>query len=367
MTDWQAEARALHRSAYIADAHADSLLWNRDLARRQRSGHLDFVRLAEAGVRLQVFTVVTHGFPFVDGFRAFATLRGWPRSALRSPWTRALWQIERLKGFCAAGGARLATDPQSLAAAARQGQLACVLGIEGAHALEGRVDRVEELARRGVAFLGLTHLIPNELGGSSFPLRGRRGLTPLGAQVVEVMGSLGLAVDVAHASRRLLQALLEQREARVFCSHTGVAALGPAWRNLDDRTLRGIAERGGVIGILFGTPYLGSRRLEAVVAHIEYALSVAGEESVCLGSDFDGFVPLPRGMHDVTELWKVTALLLARGHPRPTVERILGGNLRRFLGEILVAIENRAAASAHRAGAAGGGDSRDSNQRHAIS
>jgi membrane dipeptidase len=353
MRDWQAEARALHQSAYVADAHADSLLWNRDLGRRQRSGHLDFVRLAEAGVRLQVFTIVTQGFPFVGGFGLFAALRGWPRSAARSPWTRALWQMERLKDFCAAGSARLATDPESLAAAASQGQLACVLGIEGAHALEGQIDRVEELARRGVAFLGLTHLAPNALGGSSFPLRGRRGLTPLGAQVVAAMGSLGLAVDVAHASPRLLQALLEQREARIFCSHTGVAALGPAWRNLDDRALRGIAERGGVIGILFGTPYLGSRRLDAVVAHIEHALSVAGEESVCLGSDFDGFVPLPRGMHDVTDLWKVTALLLARGHPRPTVERILGGNLRRFLGEVLGAIKVRVAPT-HLGGAAAG-------------
>jgi membrane dipeptidase len=356
MTDfraWEAEARALHRAAYVADAHADSLLWNRDLGRRQRSGHLDFVRLAETGVRLQVFTVVTHGFPFVGGFRAFAALRGWPRSAARSPWTRALWQIERLKGFCAAGGARLATDPESLQAAERGGQLACVLGIEGAHALEGRVDRVEELARRGVAFLGLTHLASNELGGSSFPTRGRRGLTPLGAQVVQAMGSLGLAVDVAHASRRLLEALLAQREARVFCSHTGVAALGPAWRNLEDRALRAIAERGGVIGILFGTPYLGSRRLEAVVGHIEHAISVAGEEAVCLGSDFDGFVPLPRGMRDVTDLWKVTALLLARGHPRPRIERILGGNLRRFLGEILAALRSRASAQPHLGGAAG--------------
>jgi membrane dipeptidase len=354
MTDWrawEAEARGLHKAAYVADAHADSLLWNRDLGRRQRSGHLDFVRLAETGVRLQVFTVVTHGFPFLGGFRAFAAVRKWPRTAARSPWTRALWQIERLKAYCATGGARLATDPESLQATEREGKLACVLGIEGAHALEGRVDRVEELARLGVAFLGLTHLASNELGGSSFPLRGRRGLTALGAEVVEAMGSLGLAVDVAHASRRLLQSLFEHREARVFCSHTGVAALGPAWRNLDDRALRAIAERGGVIGILFGTPYLGSRRLEGVVAHIEHALSVAGEESVCLGSDFDGFVPLPRGMHDVTDLWKVTALLLARGHPRPTVERILGGNLRRFLGEILAAIQSRGAPT-HLGGAA---------------
>jgi membrane dipeptidase len=339
----ETEARAIHRTAYVADAHADALLWNRDLRVRQRRGHVDFVRLAEAGVRLQVFTVVSRGFPFIGGFPAFALAHGWPLEAIRSPWTRTLFQLDRLTRLCAEGAAVLATAPGALASAEREGKLACVLGIEGGHALEGKVDRVSELARRGVAFVGLTHLVPNELGGSSFPFRGRQGLTVLGGQVLEAMAASGLAVDVAHASRRLLAALLEQRQGRIFCSHTGVAALGPRWRNLDDAALRRIADRGGVVGIIFGTPYLGSRRLEAVADHLEHALRVAGEESVCLGSDFDGMVPLPAGMRDVTDLWKLTALLLARGHPRARIERILGLNLRRFLAEVLGEIERRSA------------------------
>ena len=338
----EAEARALHRTAYVADAHADALLWNRDLRTRQRRGHVDFVRLAEARVRLQIFTIVSRGFPFVGGFPAFALAHGWPLGAVRSPWTRTLFQIDRLTRTCEGGSAVLARTPADLVGSG-EGRLACVLGIEGGHAIEGRVERVGELARRGVAFMGLTHLVPNELGGSSFPFRGRRGLTALGLQVLEAMGAHGLAVDVAHASRRLLAALLDQRQARIFCSHTGMAALGPRWRNLDDDALRRIADRGGVVGIIFGTPYLGSRKLEAVADHLEHAVRVAGEEAVCLGSDFDGLVPLPSGMRDVTDLWKLTAILLRRGHPRSRIERVLGLNLRRFLGEVLVEIERRTA------------------------
>ncbi|MGZ3480423.1 MAG: dipeptidase [Myxococcaceae bacterium] len=333
----------MHRQAYLADAHADALLWNRDLRVRQRRGHVDFVRLAEAGVRLQVFTVVSRGFPFIGGFPAFALAHGWPLGAIRSPWTRTLFQIDRLTSACASGAAVLATTPATLEAADRGGKLACVLGVEGGHAIEGRVERVGDLARRGVAFMGLTHLVPNELGGSSFPLRGRLGLTALGATVLEAMASHGLAVDVAHASPRLLGTLLAQETARIFCSHTGVAALGPRWRNLEDAALRRIADRGGVVGIIFGTPYLGSRRLEAVADHLEHAVRVAGEEAVCLGSDFDGLVPLPSGMRDVTDLWKLTAILLDRGHPRAWIERILGLNLRRFLSEILGDLERRSA------------------------
>ena len=346
------EARALHRTAYVADAHADALLWNRDLRVRQRRGHLDLVRLAEAGVRLQVFTVVSRGFPFIGGFPALALAQGWPLAAVRSPWTRTLFQIDRLTELCASGAAVLATTPGALVTSEREGKLACVLGVEGGHAIEGRAERVGELARHGVAFMGLTHLVPNELGGSSFPLRGRLGLTALGGEVLQAMAAHGMAVDVAHASRRLLAALLIQEQARIFCSHTGVAALGPRWRNLDDASLRRIADRGGVIGIIFGTPYLGSRRLEAVADHLEHALRVAGEEAVCLGSDFDGLVPLPTGMRDVTDLWKLTALLLGRGHPRTRLERILGLNLRRFLSEVLGEMERRSGGRDHLGGGA---------------
>src|SRR5262249_58474759 len=159
------------------------------------------------------------------------------------------------------------------------------------------------------------------------------------------MARRGMAVDVAHASRRLLEALLAQEQARIFCSHTGVSALGPRWRNLADAALRRIADRGGVVGIIFGTPYLGSRRLEAVADHLEHAVRVAGEESVCLGSDFDGLVPLPSGMRDVTDLWKLTAILMRRGHPRRRIERVLGLNLRRLLSEALGEIERHSPGS----------------------
>ena len=328
---------SLHRTAYVADAHADSLLWNRDLRVRQREGHLDFIRLREAGVRLQAFTVVTRGFPVVGGFRTFAAWKGWPAAARKSPWARAQFQIARLHAFCEdpASRAQVVTRRAELEAAEQAGELACVLGLEGGHALEGKVERVAELARQGVRFLGLTHLSANALGGAATPGMRGRGLSPLGAEVVEALADAGLAVDVAHASPKLLEALLAQRRAPVFCSHTGVRGASRSWRNLPDSALRAIAERGGVVGILFGTVYLGGRELADVARHLEHAVRVAGEEAVCLGSDYDGFVRLPRGMRDVCDLPRLTELLLARGHPWRLVEKLLGLNLRGFFARVL--------------------------------
>lgn len=322
---------------YLADGHADSLMWNRDFSRSSSEGHVDIPRLLEAGVGLQCFTLVTRGFPFIGGFPVFAMARGWPAPARRGEWARANWQIDQLEIFCARSSdkARITTSAAQLARNAGDGALSAVLGVEGAHAVEGRVERVAELHRRGVRFMSLTHLANNELGGASFPLMGNRPLTELGLQVLEAMVRVGMSVDLAHASPRTLQDLIAHKQARLFCSHTGVRGAKDSWRNLPDDALRAIADRGGVAGIIFGTLYLGGASLDDLARHIEHALDVMGEDGVALGSDFDGMVPLPQGIRDVRDVPKIGDVLRRRGHPEGRVEKVLGLNFRRFFADTL--------------------------------
>ncbi len=324
------------RSWPIADAHADSLMWNRDLTVRQRRGQVDFPRLREAGVRLQCFTLVTRGRAFLDGFGAFAAVRRWPRRSREGFWARCLFQLDRMHAMCARapGVVAVAGSAAALEAHRAHGTTSAVLGVEGAQVLEGQVERVAELHRRGVRFMSLTHLARNELAGCSSPLMGDAPLTPYGREVLAAMGAAGMSVDLAHASHRTLREVLESRAARPLCSHTGVSGVTPSWRNLDDGELRAIAERGGVIGIIFATRYLGGREIDAVVRHLEHALDVAGEDAVGLGSDFDGMVRMPRGLRDVTD---VPALLeaLARRRPARVVEKVAGANWQRFFAETL--------------------------------
>ncbi|MBN8227644.1 membrane dipeptidase [Corallococcus macrosporus] len=330
------DVKELHRRWCIADGHADSLMWNRDLCERSTEGHVDFPRLREAGMKLQCFTLVTRGFPFIGGFPLFAAWRKWPREARGGEWSRALWQIGQLDAFCARSGdtVRVATTGAGLEDNLANGRLSAVLGVEGGHAIEGQVERLAELHRRGVRFMGLTHLSNNDLGGSSFPMMGNRGLTPLGHQVMEEMARLGMSVDVAHASEQTLTDLFAHPTVRYFCSHTGVRAAGGGWRNLSDAALRTIAQRGGVVGIILAPVYLGGDTWDDVVRHVEHAVDVMGEEGVGVGSDYDGMVALPRGMRDVTDLPRLTEALLKR-HPESWVERVMGGNFRRYFRETL--------------------------------
>jgi membrane dipeptidase len=311
-------------------------MWNRDLTARQRWGHLDFPRLEEANVRLQCFTVVTRGYPVVDGMGVLGALRGWPAGSRRGPWARCLFQLGRMRDLCerSGGRVRIADTSAALEANVQAERISAVIGVEGAHALEGRPERVAELRGHGVAFMSLTHLGNNELGGSSSPLMGNRPLTRLGREVLEAMAGARISVDLAHASHRTFGEIAARPGARVFCSHTGVSGAARSWRNLEDDQLRALADRGGVVGIIFATLYLGGRDLDDVVRHLQHALDVAGEDAVAFGSDFDGLVPLPRGMRDVTDLPRLVDAL-ARRVPSAVVEKVAWRNWRRFFGETL--------------------------------
>lgn len=321
----------------IADGHADSLMWNRDLTVRSEEGQVDFPRLRDAGVGIQCFTIVTRGFPFIGGFNLFARYRRWPKEARAGEWARANFQIDQLERFCAAsqGTAAITKTRAQLTSNLEAGVLSAVLGVEGAHALEGRVDRVQTLWNRGVRFMGLTHLHNNALGGSSFPLMRNRPLTAHGREVLDEMARLGMAVDVAHASKRTLSDILAHPRARPFSSHTGCSGAGGGWRNLDDAALRQIADKGGVVGIIFATVYLDGDEIDDIARHIDHAMNVMGVEGVALGSDFDGMIPLPHGMKDARDLVKIPGVLRSRGYSEDVIEKVMGGNFRRFFSEAL--------------------------------
>ncbi len=332
-----ANVEEIHRRAYVADGHADSLMWDRDLTVASDKGHVDFPRLQAAGAKLQCFTLVTRGIPVIDGFGLFAWWNNWPKEARRDEWSRAMWQIEKLERFCGAipDRAAIATGRGDLERNLASNRLSALIGVEGAHVVGNDPGRVRELWERGVRFMSLTHLDNSEIGGSSFPLRGNRGLTTLGKEVLSEMAKVGMAVDLAHASARCLDDIFSGPDVPVFCSHTGIAAVTPSWRNMSDEVLREVKRRRGVVGVIFATSFIGGSRLSNLLDHLVHAVEVIGPEHVGLGSDYDGMIRLPREMRDVRDVRAITAGLLERGLPPESVELVLGGSYKRFFERAL--------------------------------
>ena len=90
-----------------------------------------------------------------------------------------------------------------------------------------------------------------------------------------------------------------------------------------------------MVGVMFAPQFVGGRTVEHVARHVLHAVSVVGEDAVCFGSDYDGFIRLPRGMEDVTGLPLLTDALLRAGLPESRVEKVMGRNLVRFFSETL--------------------------------
>ena len=338
---------ALHARLALADMHADSLLWRRDLTKRGRIGQADFPRLAEGKFALQVFTAVTkspRGLNYdsnpadSDNITTLAIAQRWPRRTWGSLHQRALYQAEKLREFAARsdGAVEVVTTGPELAQvmarrAAGEAVMAAMLGLEGAHPMEGDLENLKSLYAAGYRTLGLTHFFDNEVGGSAHGLE-KGGLTPLGREAVRWGEANGMVIDLAHASVTLIDEVLDMATRPVIVSHTGVKGTCPGNRNLTDDHLRRIAETGGIVGIGFWSGAVCETTVAAIVQAMRYTVDLIGVAHVALGSDFDGSVWTP---FDAAGTAKLTSALLDAGFTEAEIAQIMGQNTIGFFIETL--------------------------------
>jgi membrane dipeptidase len=114
------------------------------------------------------------------------------------------------------------------------------------------------------------------------------GLSRLGEQLVDRLVTLGAAIDLAHASPRTFDDVLERAPgAPVLVSHAMCRSVHDVERNLSDAQLRALAGRGGVVGMMLLPIVVGDPpTIDRVLDHIDHATDVMGAEHVCLGGDF---------------------------------------------------------------------------------
>jgi membrane dipeptidase len=342
-----ARARALHGRLLVADLHADSLVWGRDLLARGTRGHLDVPRLIEGGVALQVFDVFTKT-PWSlnidrtedkgDAVTLLALTQGWAPKTWTSLKERAVYQARRLHRMAALSGGRLRVVKRGADLAAylerrahEPGIVAGLLSLEGAHVLEGDARNVAVMDQAGYRMIGLAHFFDNEVAGSAHGV-GKGGLTPLGREVVGRMEERKILVDLAHASAQTVDDVLAMAKRPVVVSHTGVKGTCDNNRNLSDEQLRRIAGTDGIIGIGFWPTAVCGDDAQAIARAIRHAANVAGVDHVGLGSDFDGAVTTP---FDAAGLPVLTEALLGEGFAEDEVARIMGGNVLRVLQQTL--------------------------------
>jgi microsomal dipeptidase-like Zn-dependent dipeptidase len=343
-----AGARALHAELRIADLHADPLLWPRDLLERGSAGQVDVPRLIEGRVVLQVFGVPTqspYGLNFernsaetFDMNTPLAIASGWAPRSWTSRLARALHQAEVLRDAAAGSHGRLTLIAtrgdlaKHLSAHAQDAQrTAGFLGLEGMHALDGRVEALDELRAAGFRMIGFAHFFDNAFAGSSAGEQ-KHGLTELGRAALARMEELSLIADLAHASPATIRDVLAQAKRPVVVSHTGVKATCAGPRNLSDDEIRAIAANGGVIGIGAFEGAVCDTAPRAVARAMKHVRDLVGIEHVALGSDFDGAVTTA---FDSSETAVLVEALFAEGFTPDEVRLALGENTLALFARLL--------------------------------
>lgn len=362
----------IHQKAILIDSHNDILsnvlITKLDAGKLQSTGNFDLVRAKEGGLDGQIFSIWC-GEEYGKG-KAFAM---------------ANREIDSLYALIARypNKITLVHNAKELQDAVKQGRLAAMIGVEGGHMIEDRMDYIDSLAKRGMNYLTLTWNNSTSWATSARDEVTKKdsfkhlGLSDYGEQIVKHLNELGVMVDVSHVGERTFYDVIATSTKPVIASHSCAYALDPNRRNLKDDQLKALAKNGGVVCVNFYSGFVDSTytpkvsvflhkhkreldsltqvyhdgdlaniRLNAIyksesdkirpplsllIKHIDYIAKLIGADHVGIGSDFDGAESYPLGLDSVADYPKVTAELLRLGYSEKDIDKILGGNVLRVL------------------------------------
>lgn len=178
-----------------------------------------------------------------------------------------------------------------LLTAKRTGRTGIIYNTQDTSCLEGDVTRVKLLRNLGVRIIQLTYNKRNLCGDGCLEPE-NAGLSDFGHQVIEEINTSRVLLDLSHGGRKTVSDAIRASKVPAAVTHTGCRDLVDNQRNLYDDQMREIADKGGVVGIYLiaylrsgiGQPALNARR-EDLIAHLEHAVNVCGEDHIGIGTD----------------------------------------------------------------------------------
>jgi membrane dipeptidase len=318
----------VHSRAFVIDLHNDvmeiAIEGGYDLGVRHTYNHSDIPRFLEGGFDAQMFALWTR-----------------PADSVMHPfYAYTLQMADTFNANVARNSSRFvqARSYDELMQAQAAGKFAGVLAIEGGHAIQNNLEKLRAFYALGARYLTITWNNSTPWAVSAADSRTSTvGLSDFGREVVRTCDSLGMLIDIAHTGIKTIWDILATTKNPIIDTHAGVRALNNNSRNLNDAQIDSIANRGGVIGVVFYPSFLspkGKATIDTVIRHIDYIKSRVGIDYVALGSDWDGIESTPVGLEDVSKLPNLTAALLRHGYSIPEVMKILGGNYLRVFKQV---------------------------------
>lgn len=214
-------------------------------------------------------------------------------------------------------------------AALEAGRIACMLTVENGSVLAGDMKNVRKLAQAGVKILTLTWNGENEIAGGQ---ESGEGISFFGRMAVAVLEQNGIIIDVSHLSDAGFDDLAKFAKRPFIATHSNSRAVHNHKRNLTDDQFMHIVVNGGLVGLNFYPKFVNGQddyTFEELAEHINHFLALGGEDTIALGSDFDG-ASMPSwlaGVQDMPVLYE----RMVHEFGQAQTDKIFGENAMAFL------------------------------------
>lgn len=181
--------------------------------------------------------------------------------------------------------------------------LYAMLSIEGMCGIRENVEeKLDWLYAQGVRLASLCWNERNALACGV--LGGNSGLSELGIVAVRHMERIGMRIDVSHANEATFWDIFAHTSGVIIASHSNARALCPHVRNLTQRQMTAIAQRGGIIGAVAAAPFVHPVREHQDFLHylhqVRWLCESVGCSHVGYGFDFmeyyDGVADAVQGL-----------------------------------------------------------------------
>lgn len=374
---------ALHRDSFVMDGHVHvmtrELLKNTDIGQRYPDGTVDLPRAKEGGVDAMFFSVYTPEHYYPGRFETKNTFR---------VVNLALDQIRKNDSII-----ELALTASDIERINKKGKIAAFLDLEGGFDLNGDINLLRALYRLGLRSLQLpAHNTSTAFIDACSDNSYWDGINELGKKIIAEMNSLGMVINIAHASDAAILQTVEASNHPVIYSHGGFYNIVNHPRCITDAAAKALASKGGVIGVQFGSlfnnpkyyawqksnattnetlpisttqrsyePRSNMQTIEEIDRQlalevplnfkgtipdeywmytdqlakvIDYGVRLVGEDHIALGSDFDGGPELPREIKDISDFPQLTIAMQKLGYSDQRIKKILGLNWLRVIREV---------------------------------
>jgi membrane dipeptidase len=358
----------LHKKAIVIDTHNDFISTgiekNKSFDMELKGiTHSDLNRMKTGGIDIQIFSI------FCDENYGMGTAYAFANREIDTLYATVQRNPSKMM---------IVKTPEELTSAVKSGKLGSMIGVEGGHMIEDKIEYLEALYNRGARYMTLTWNNSTSWASSAADERAKNnlgrpyGLTTFGKEIVKKMNALGMIVDISHVGEQTFYDAIATSTKPVIASHSCTYALCPVPRNMTDDQIKALGKNGGVIHLNFYSGFVDSSfkqkndaflkkheaeknellknnpsdfyanlvlhekykdeidgvrpPLSLLIDHLDHIVKLIGVNHVGIGSDFDGINSSPRELNDVTDMPLITEELLKRGYSKKDIYKILGGN-----------------------------------------